>query len=125
MKSDGLNDRTAVLPDNGVLQAELCVAYLQALRELAARSDKASATVSFVASHGVTGEEEGAGAKPVVVEVPLASLTASPSRHTPAVNRAVPAKRRKDPMAAVRSKKTWLSRWRAVSCFAGAEAQAV
>ena len=61
-----------------VCREELCVAYLQVLRRLAViREGCDPVTVSFVAPRGNAGETEcSEGAKPVIVEIPLACLTA-------------------------------------------------
>lgn len=61
-----------------VCREELCVAYLRVLRRLAViREGCDPVTVSFVAPRGNAGETEcSEGAKPVIVEIPLACLTA-------------------------------------------------
>ena len=91
MKSDFLNNLSALPLDSKVLQAGICVAYLQALRKLAVvHAGKDPETVSFVAQHAPADEKEHAGTRPVMVEMPLDSLIAFPAVPAAVMNVPVP-----------------------------------
>lgn len=126
MMSERLNNRAAIFPespDDRALQARLCAAYLQVLRELAAvHSDEASQTVRFVASHALAGEEGHAAGRPVVVDMPLGSLVAFPAVPVGNGNTSV-TERKRAVSEKARSGRTGLSRWRAVPRFAGCDLQ--
>ena len=93
MKSDFLNNLSAVPLDSKALQAGICAAYLQALRKLAVvNTGEEPETVSFVAQCAVTDEKGHAGTKPVMVEMPLDSLIAFPVVPVAVMNVPVPGR---------------------------------